>query len=96
MVSVGEIVVPVGTYQVEMEGIEISKRYPNTHVNLQIKRYFKCLDWICWNKLHARSELFMFEVGYLLSPSEKWKKSVVDVYVRFDQLGQSSSSQVNR
>ena len=38
----------------------------------------------------------MFEAGYLLIFSEKWKKSIVDDYVRFDQLGQSFSSQVNR
>ena len=54
------------------------------------------VDLICWNKLHTRSELFMFEVGYLLIPSEKYEKSVVDDYVRFEQLGQSFSSQVNR
>ena len=38
----------------------------------------------------------MFEVGYLLIPSEEWKKSVVDEYVRFYQLDQSFSSQVNK
>ena len=36
------------------------------------------MDLIRWNKLHGGWELFMFEVGYLLIPSEKWKNSVVE------------------
>ena len=30
----------------------------------------------------------MFEVWYLLNPSEKWEKLTVNDYVQFNQLGQ--------